>query len=76
MEKYMIRPWTPIRFLISSMDVVEGDIYLAIGLINSDMALEFEFEGMDAIIVGCDGIDGEVIIPRTVSIEGDDGGCH
>ena len=40
------------------------------------MALEFEFEGMDAIIVGCDGIDGEVIIPRTVSIEGDDGGRH
>ena len=40
------------------------------------MTLEFEFEGMDAIIVGCDSINGEVIIPRTVSIEGDDGGCH
>ena len=40
------------------------------------MTLEFEFEGRGAIIVGCDGIDGEVIIPRTVSIEGDDRGCH
>ena len=34
MERYMIGPCTHIRFLISSMDVVEGDIYLAIGLMN------------------------------------------
>ena len=40
------------------------------------MNIEFEFEGTDAIVVGCDGIGGEIIIPRTVSPEGDDGGHH